>query len=426
MKAPNHLVHWIQSARRFTLAALCAALLCAPVRAETLLSHFDNFFFFDDQYVGWNYYPTPMETNWTISASGFGGGVVGFYEDDNFTPKIVDASAEDWLEFVVTIESTNVPPVNVTAGPLVLLQDGDGTRWRWAWYGLGAGHHVLTADLDAGYVQEAAGTISGLQLSNLVLFHIQVDPGPNTNVYKITLEHLRAISAPPPRCDTPVSDFDNAGPTGGYASWEGNVPPPQPDNWTITATGFGGGFQDIGPNINALGEEVVELTVTITNANGLVGPIVVFQDNDGTQQTWPWYGLENGRHVLTAPLSGGLPVEAQPGSVPGMDFSNLNWFHVQIDDGGSNVTYTVTFENLRLAGFDPTVTDFAYDTSSGEFHLVWNSRADRTYGVSYVSDITGMYIPLESGIPSGGTLTTNTVPVPAGDRAFLRVFEECQ
>ncbi len=378
MKRINTQTKWMAGA----IAALCALVTATSVKAETLLSDFGNNFFFDDMYASW----APQAgliggpTNWAITATDFGGAVVGFYEDDGFTPKIVDASADEIVEFEVTIVSTNV------MGPQLLLEDQDGTRLRYSWYGLPTGTHKLVNALAAGAVDlgTATGSVAGLDLTKLVLFHVQMDDGGGANTYTFTLENLRTLPAPPPPCHSLVSDFNNAG-VNPYAgsSWEGNVTL-QPTGMTVTATGFGGGWQSITP-----------------------AQLVAY-----------WRDVHGALSVVRR--------DPMPGLFPGMDFSKLKYFHVQIDDGGSNHTYTVSFDNLRLYGFNPTIADFSFDPAASEFDLVWNSRSNRTYSVAYVSDLNNSFSIVASNIVATGTSTTNTVTVPAGHRGFLKVVESCQ
>ena len=406
-------------------ATLGATLLLQSAQAETLLTDFGNNFYFDAMYASW----LPQEglvggpTDWTIIATDFGGAAVGFYEDDGFTPKIVDASTDEFVEFTLTILATNV------MGPQLLLEDEDGTRLRYSWYGLPAGTHTLVNALSAGAVDlgTATGSIAGLDLSKLVLFHVQMDDGAGANSYTLTLENLRTTPAPPPPCESLVSDFDNRSVAGGYASWAGgSLPPPQPNNWTITSSGFGGGFQSITPQLDASGDPVLELQITITNTPGSVIPIIVFQDADGTQNTWAFGDLVNGSYVLTQPMTAGNPVASQPGTIPGLDTSKLAWFHLQIDPGTNTFQYTAIWENLNITGFNPEIVDFSYTAAANDFGLIWNSRPGRSYDIGYVSDLTGDFSILSSNIMSGGLLTTNTVSLPEGDTGFVQISEQCQ
>jgi hypothetical protein len=168
------------------VAAFCGGLV--PASAETVLSKFDAENALDGQYAGWeSVEPSLKSTNWTVTASGFGGAW------KNLNP-VVDAGEATTIELTVTIESTNVPPASVTAGPLVVLADEDGTQQVWAWYGQKAGHHVLKKKLSSPTKKQEPGSVEGLDLSKLKAFHIQVDPGPGKAAYRIKFEKLRLIA----------------------------------------------------------------------------------------------------------------------------------------------------------------------------------------------------------------------------------------
>ena len=170
------------------VAALMAVLGANGVCAETVLSKFDAENALDGQYAGWELVePSMNSTNWTVTATGFGGAW------KNLNP-VVDASAAATIELTVTIESTNVPPVSVTAGPIVVLADEDGTQHVWAWYGQKAGRVVLKKKLSSPTKKQEAGSEEGLDLSKLKAFHIQVDPGQSKAAYRIKFESLRLIT----------------------------------------------------------------------------------------------------------------------------------------------------------------------------------------------------------------------------------------
>jgi hypothetical protein len=423
MKSTHSITKWM----RHTVAVVGGLLIVASARAETELENFDNFFLWDSQYGSWGLgLIPPLDTNnWTISRAGFGGGYATF-KDSNFVSIVKDASGDDLVELLVTIASTNIPPDDVTAGHLVLLEDGDGTLWRWQWYGLKAGSHVLTGDLTTPDVVSNVGTNAGLDLANLTGFHVQVDPGGDPDVYTTTLENLRTLQSPPPACDALVSDFDNVGLLGGYGSWS-TLPPPTPGDWTFSQTNFGGGFQNITPNIDASSETTVELSITVSDVPGPpVSTVVVLQDGDGTQETWTWGGLTNGSYVLTGSLANGTPVPAQPGTVPGFDASVVDWFHLQIAVDTNAPTYTVAFENLRFFGFDPTISAVAFDPATSQADLTWESRPDRSYSVWQQSEITGAFSLVASNIVSGGTSTSTSVISTSGDQGYFQISEECQ
>lgn len=170
-----------------SVAAFCVSL--APASAEDVLSTFDSEKAFDGRYAAWQAAkPSLAATNWSIVATGFGGAF------KNLSPQL-DASSNAVIELTVTIESADTPPVKVTAGPLVVLADEDGSQSMWAWYGLGAGRHVLTKNLASPTASKVEGATPGLDLTKLSAFHLQVDPGTSKAAYKITLEKLRLLTA---------------------------------------------------------------------------------------------------------------------------------------------------------------------------------------------------------------------------------------
>lgn len=156
---------------------------------------------------------------------------------------------------------------------------------------------------------------------------------------------------------TTISTFDNFNLDGLFA-WSDATVLSTSTNYQITDFGYGSGYKDINPNINAFGETMIELTVTLSGpgGSGSLGPIVSLVDGDGTFVNYAWYGQTHGTHVLTADLSSGSGLGS--GSVPGLDLSTLDFFHLQLDPSGYAGQYTVAFENLRLTGI-PEPSAFA-------------------------------------------------------------------
>lgn len=74
----------------------------------------------------------------------------------------------------------------------------------------------------------------------------------------------------------------------------------------------------------------------------------------------------------------------------------------------------------------PVITSSQYNAATRQFTLVWSSTPTATYSIEYSSNVTTDTFSnhvLATGIPSGGTSTTNTVTVPAGSTGFLRVSQ---
>ena len=140
--------------------------------------------------------------------------------------------------------------------------------------------------------------------------------------------------------DTTITTFDNFNLTGLFG-WSDAVVVSGPTSYSITDSGYGSGYYDINPNINASGGTTLQVTLTLSGApeaSGQLGPIVSLVDGDGTFINFPWYGQTLGSHVLTADLT----------LYPALDLSTLDFFHLQLDPGGYHDTYTVEWQNMRI------------------------------------------------------------------------------
>jgi len=228
--------------------------------------------------------------------------------------------------------------------------------------------------------------------------------------------------------DTTVSTFDDFSLDGLFGSWGTANILSLPTGYQITSTGFGSGFKNISPNLNASGETKIELTITLSGSGSLnspiSGPIVSLVDSDGTFVNYAWYGQTAGRKVLIANLDAPTSI-SNGGTVSGLDLGNLDFFHLQDDPGSYNGQYTITFEHLRLTGAPrPVVTANFYNESTREFTLTWSSLPGRAYAVLYAAEVAGSYNTLLADIPSGGVSTTATVMLPTGEQGFLRVLQQ--
>jgi hypothetical protein len=74
----------------------------------------------------------------------------------------------------------------------------------------------------------------------------------------------------------------------------------------------------------------------------------------------------------------------------------------------------------------PVITSSQFNPATQQFTLVWTSQPALTYSIQYSSNLTTDSFTnhiLATGIPSGGTSTTNTAVLPAGNAGFLRVSQ---
>jgi hypothetical protein len=153
------------------------------------------------------------------------------------------------------------------------------------------------------------------------------------------------------QADLVLSDFNNVGLDGEYNSWTSGTVTTGATALTVSATGFGGGFDTFAAT-DASAYDTIELDVTV-NADTSPTVLTILQDGDGTQYGYRWFGLALGNHVLTFSLtpvpdlipSFGDSFEANPGASAGLDLTTINAFQLQIDDSD---TYDVSFNNLAV------------------------------------------------------------------------------
>jgi len=230
------------------------------------------------------------------------------------------------------------------------------------------------------------------------------------------------------QADTTITTFDDFYSDALYNSWASPsaVIESGTTNYVITATGYGSNWKYT--PVNGTGGTTLELTITLSGppaADGHLGPIVGLVDADGTYANFAWYGRTLGHHVLSVPITSPTWY-ASPGTTAGLDVATLSHLHIQLDPGGFGTTgaYTVSWENLRLVGPPLTISASAYNSTTREFTLTWTSQNAKTYRVLHAATVNGTYSALVSDIASGGTSTTTTVTVPAGNAGYLRVEEQ--
>ncbi|EEF60603.1 hypothetical protein [Pedosphaera parvula] len=391
-----------------------------------VVSSFDNLSL-SGTYGNWTT-QTPTANSLQITASGFGGGFRGV------TPAI-NTTSDKTLQLNVTLTAPS--GANGTLGPIVVLEDGDGTQLRYTWYGQNPGTNlVLTSALNAGVVAQA-GSVPGFDFSTISFFHIQLDPSTYSGSYTVAWNDLSIIG-----CDgggdggggtntgvcATISTFDNFFMGGDYVGWQSANEVSTATSWQMTATGFGGGFAAITPNITTTPDRTLQFNVTLTapaEANGKLGPLVILEDGDGTQLRYAWYGQSPGTNlVLTSALSAG--VNAQAGSTPGFDFNSIAFFHLQLDPSSYSGSYTIAANDLSIIGCPAEtiqITSFSYNSSSGQFTLMWTSDNGATYAIQAGSDLSSL-TDLVTGIPSSGSTTTATVTPGNATKSFLRVRKQ--
>jgi hypothetical protein len=148
---------------------------------------------------------------------------------------------------------------------------------------------------------------------------------------------------------TTITTFDNFQLTGWYERWVTATFTSGPTSFRIQSTDFGGGFYDINPNLSAPDAVALELEITLNPANQADTLIVILVDEDITERAYRFDGLTNGHHVLTVPLSA-YSHDNNPGSVPGLDVSNLSFFHFTggFGHGNPGLPLDITLHNMAL------------------------------------------------------------------------------
>lgn len=169
------------------------------VTPTTTISDFGNFTL-GGTYGSWDSATlTSGADAFTVESSGFGGGFAS-------VPANFDPTDNTHIELDVTIDGGDAPHV------IALLQDADGTQAAYRWFSLAAGDHTLgfrlgtLTNAEAGEAPNGidgansypgdAGSIPGLDLSNLTAFQIQIDPHGSAFPYDITFDNLRVKNVP--------------------------------------------------------------------------------------------------------------------------------------------------------------------------------------------------------------------------------------
>jgi hypothetical protein len=214
-----------------TMRNLCSAVFAGSLlafsgtaSAVTTITDFDSITL-GGTYVSWSSGTiTSGATSLNVQASnGFGG---GFYDID---PN-ADATDETDIALEVTINTANE---EAGLGVVLALFDEDGTLWNYSWFGLLPGQtYTLGAHIidDLGWESEA-GTVGGLDVSDISFIHIQVDTGGDPAPYDLSFNDLSLIGAP---VTAIPGDLDGDGFVGisdlnlVLSDWNKTVPPANP------------------------------------------------------------------------------------------------------------------------------------------------------------------------------------------------------
>ena len=101
-------------------------------------------------------------------------------------------------------------------------------------------------------------------------------------------------------------------------------------------------------------------------------------------------------------------------------------FSVDYAGGATGKDIVLSLDGISGSGPPPfAFTDIAMDIEAGTVTATWNSKPGRTYAIDSSVDLaTGSWREQNDSIPSSGTSTSTTLPLPADTpRLFLRVYE---
>jgi hypothetical protein len=165
-------------------AALSMMLMVGTVRADAVITNFDNFVS-DALYGSWGTGTVVSgATDYSISATGYGSN----YKYIENPARLGEGHTT--LELSVTLSGPAAADGQL--GPLVQLIDGDGSHYHYRWYGQLLGSNVLTRDVQSPDFISNPGTTPGLDLNALINMHMELDPGGfgTSGQYTVVWENL--------------------------------------------------------------------------------------------------------------------------------------------------------------------------------------------------------------------------------------------
>ncbi len=147
-----------------------------------------------------------------------------------------------------------------------------------------------------------------------------------------------------------LSDFSNFNLTGTYAQWDSGTFTSGATDFRVQANDFGGGLKALSSPIDATGETDLRVQLDVNPGNVADAFNIVLIDGDGTERVYRFTNLTVGMdQTLTIDLDDFLQDNA-PGSIPGLDLSNITVFHTQGTFGNDapGLAMDLTFDILSL------------------------------------------------------------------------------
>ena len=166
-------------------AALSMMLMVGTVRADAVITNFDNFVS-DALYPSWALPSSTVvsgPTSYSITATGYGSNYK-YIED-------AGRNGTGYTKLELTVTLSGPPAADGNLGPIITLIDIDGTRNNYAFFGQTLGSHVLVADLASPSWTDTPAN-PGLNPNELQHMHMQLDPGGfgSQGAYTIEWENL--------------------------------------------------------------------------------------------------------------------------------------------------------------------------------------------------------------------------------------------
>jgi hypothetical protein len=190
------------------------------------------------------------------------------------------------------------------------------------------------------------------------------------------------------------------------------------------------------PTIGVSGNYLIGTTITLTtNTPTLTGTL-----NFDLANTNQLVLLTYGTNLMTLYYAGNLNViNSGPTPTAGKTykfFSATNYngafdstSYPTLPSGLYWIDNLLTSGSITVGGSGPVsivITSSQYNPATHQFTLTWTSTPDATYSLQYSTNlITDPFANniLATGIPSGGSQTTDTVTVPASNAGFFRVSQ---
>jgi hypothetical protein len=132
--------HWFATA----IAVTGSLGMITSASANLTINTFDNFNS-DALYASWSSATIVSgPTSYSVTATGYG-------SNWKYNPIFDDGTGNTTVELTVTLSAANPGAADGKLGPILTIEDADGTSFNYAWYGQTLGSHVLTMPITSGH-----------------------------------------------------------------------------------------------------------------------------------------------------------------------------------------------------------------------------------------------------------------------------------